>query len=448
MPRPKVTIYTDGACKPNPGPGGWAAVLRYPGREKVLTGGEPDTTSNRMELQAAISALEALREPSQVALHTDSRYMQQGITEWLPNWVARGWRKSDGKPVLNLDLWQRLYALIQQHDVRWHWVRGHSGDRQNERVDRLARQAIQRAGSPPSPTGESAGERTRVRSTPMAEEAEQTKENITEAPPTIKELLNTPFELHLPMRHNPKLQQVMARINAHGELQALWRICNVTAVDRLHMSDHGPVHVQIIANIALKVLRLLVESGVQPNVVREYGLQNEDAEIVVVLASLLHDIGMCIHRDDHERYSLFLAEPLIKELLTGLYEIPARTVLVSETLHAIIAHRSGGNPLTLEAGIVRVADALDMAKGRSRIPFEAGAVNIHSVSAAAIESLEIDHGEEKPVRLRVRMTNSAGIFQLDQLLKEKLQGSGLEPYIEVEAYIEGEEKKLVHGYRF
>jgi metal-dependent HD superfamily phosphatase/phosphodiesterase len=281
----------------------------------------------------------------------------------------------------------------------------------------------------------------------MSEGGQQTQENSTEARRTVKELLETPFELHLPMRHNRKLQKVVARINAHQELQSLWRICNVTAVDRLDMSDHGPVHVQIIANIALKVLRLLVERGVEPSVVRDYGLQKEDAEIVVVLASLLHDIGMGIHRDDHEHYSLFLAEPLIKELLTGLYEVPVRTVLVAETLHAIIAHRAGGRPLTLEAGIVRVADALDMAKGRSRIPFESGALNIHSVSAAAIENLEIERGEEKPVRLRVQMNNSAGIFQLDQLLKDKLHGSGLEPYLEVEAFIEGEEKKLVRDYR-
>jgi len=260
--------------------------------------------------------------------------------------------------------------------------------------------------------------------------------------------LEQPVELHLPIRHNRKLQQVVARINQNRELQTLWRICNVTAVDRLHMSDHGPVHVQIIANIALKLLRMILESGVLPGVVRDYGLQSEDAEVIVVLGSLLHDVGMSIHRDDHERYSLFMAAPIIKELLTDVYPVPARTVVMAETLHAIIAHRAGGRPLTLEAGIVRVADALDMAKGRSRIPFEAGQLNIHSVSAAAVEKLEIVRGESKPVRLRVRMINSAGIFQLDELLKEKLHGSGLEPYIEVEAYIEGPEKKLIESYRY
>ncbi|HNR97292.1 MAG: HD domain protein [Chloroflexi bacterium ADurb.Bin180] len=265
---------------------------------------------------------------------------------------------------------------------------------------------------------------------------------------TAKELLQQPTELHLPSRHNATLEEVVRRINAHQELQTLWRVCNVTAVDRLHMSDHGPVHVHIIANIALKLLRLLMDKGIEPNVVRDYGLRSDDAEVIVVLAALLHDVGMSIHREDHERYSLFVAEPIIKELLMGLYNIPERTVLLSEVLHAIIAHRAGGHPLTLEAGIVRVADALDMAKGRSRIPFEAGEFNIHSVSAAAIESLAIQAGESKPVKLRVRMNNSAGIFQLDDLLRDKLSGSGLEPYVEVEAFVEGQEKKLVDAIRY
>ncbi len=142
MPRPEVIIYTDGACKPNPGPGGWAAILRYREHEKILSGGDPDTTNNRMELQAAISAFEALGGSCRVELHTDSSYLKLGITEWLPSWIARGWRKSDRKPVRNADLWQRLHELTQQHQVRWHWVQSHSGDPLNERVDSLAYQAI------------------------------------------------------------------------------------------------------------------------------------------------------------------------------------------------------------------------------------------------------------------------------------------------------------------
>jgi len=154
---PRVTIYTDGACKPNPGPGGWAAILLYNRQEQVLTGGEPDTTNSRMELQAAVSGLEALRTRSRVELYTDSRYLQRGITEWLTSWVARGWRKSDGKPVMNLDLWQRLYELIQQHGVDWCWVPGHSGDPNNERANRLAYEAIYRTATRQGSASKSCG---------------------------------------------------------------------------------------------------------------------------------------------------------------------------------------------------------------------------------------------------------------------------------------------------
>jgi metal-dependent HD superfamily phosphatase/phosphodiesterase len=254
--------------------------------------------------------------------------------------------------------------------------------------------------------------------------------------------------IRVPARHNPRLQQVIDRVNADVELYALWQEINVNAVQRLGMSDHGPVHVQIVANIALKLLRLLKERGVQPNVVADHNLSEEDAEVVVALASMLHDLGMSIHRLDHEQYSLFLARPKIGELLEGLYEIPTRTILSSEILHAIISHRSGGRPLTLEAGIVRVADALDMAEGRTRIPFEAGKVDIHSVSALSIERVSIEEGKDKPIRILVRMNNAAGIFQVDELFKEKLKGSGLESYIEVEASTEGEaDKKLIKTFR-
>ena len=144
----------------------------------------------------------------------------------------------------------------------------------------------------------------------------------------------------------------------------------------------------------------------------------------------------------------FIAEPKIRELLDGLYDGATATIIRSEVLHAIIAHRSGGKPLTLEAGIVRVADALDMAKGRSRIPFTAGSMSIHSISAAAIEAVHIENGSEKPVLVRIDLTNSAGIFQLDQLFRDKLAGSGLEGYIEMEVNLVGdEEQRLVESYR-
>jgi metal-dependent HD superfamily phosphatase/phosphodiesterase len=254
--------------------------------------------------------------------------------------------------------------------------------------------------------------------------------------------------IRVPARHNPRLQQVIDRVNADVELYTLWQVININAVQRLGMSDHGPVHVQIVTNIALKLLRLLGERGVQPNLVTDHNLTGEDAEVVVVLASLLHDLGMSIHRMDHEQYSLFLARPKIGELLEGLYEIPTQTILTSEILHAIISHRAGGRPLTLEAGVVRVADALDMAEGRTRIPFQAGQVNIHSVSALAIERVSIEAGKDKPIRISVRMNNAAGIFQVDELLKEKLEDSGLERYIEVEASTEGEaDKKLIKTFR-
>lgn len=134
-----VEVFTDGACLGNPGPGGWAAWLRSGEREKLLVGGEADTTNNRMELMAAIQALEALKRNCRVSLTTDSRYVMQGIEDWLPGWRRRGWRTAAGKPVKNQDLWQRLSAATQNHDVSWHWVKGHAGHPGNERVDKAAR---------------------------------------------------------------------------------------------------------------------------------------------------------------------------------------------------------------------------------------------------------------------------------------------------------------------
>jgi ribonuclease HI len=142
MPNNVVEIFTDGACRGNPGPGGWGALLRYNGQERELYGYQPDTTNNQMELMAAIQALETLTRPCQVSLTTDSQYVRQGITEWLAGWKRKGWKTAAGKPVKNQELWQRLDAAAARHQVAWHWVKGHSGHDENERVDQLANKAI------------------------------------------------------------------------------------------------------------------------------------------------------------------------------------------------------------------------------------------------------------------------------------------------------------------
>ncbi len=150
-PKPHVMIYTDGACSGNPGPGGWAALLRYGTHEKLLTGAARITTNNRMELRAALEALRALRRPCRVELFTDSQYLRRGIVEWLPRWLQNGWRTRDRRPVKNRDLWEALWHEMQRHDITWHWVEGHAGHPENERVDQAARRALreQAATSPP-----------------------------------------------------------------------------------------------------------------------------------------------------------------------------------------------------------------------------------------------------------------------------------------------------------
>jgi len=264
---------------------------------------------------------------------------------------------------------------------------------------------------------------------------------------SVDERFDRRIEISVPDRHNPKLRRAMELVNADDDLYALWLAANVNAVERLGMTDHGPVHVKIVMNIAVRMLRLLADAGVQPAVVRNYRMDTDDAEVIVALAALLHDIGMSIHREDHEAYSLFLASRKLEQLLPELYDRRHGTIVRSEILHAIIAHRSGGKPLTLEAGVVRIADALDMAKGRSRIPFSAGSLSIHSVSAAAVEGVSLEPGDHKPIRITVKLSNSAGLFQLDQLLRNKLNGSGIEHHLEIQATLGEEEKRLLTDFR-
>jgi uncharacterized protein len=255
------------------------------------------------------------------------------------------------------------------------------------------------------------------------------------------------MEIRAPTRGNRRLEALLAAANADLRLRGWWRMQQVTA-DRLGMSDHSWVHVQIVLNIALRLFRLLSRAGVEPATVADHGLKPRDAEVVVAAGCLFHDTGMSIHRTDHEEYSLFLAADRLPLLLEGVYDEPELTVIVSEALHTIIGHRRRGDPMTIEAGVVRVADALDLAKGRSRVPFENRRPNIHSLSAAAIDEVKIEPGEDRAVSIEIDMNNSSGVFQVDELLATKLRGSGLEEHVEVVARIDAEhEKRLVPVFR-
>jgi metal-dependent HD superfamily phosphatase/phosphodiesterase len=250
-----------------------------------------------------------------------------------------------------------------------------------------------------------------------------------------------------PTRGNRKLDSLLEAVNGDAEVRGWWHMAQVNS-ERLGMSDHSWVHVQIVLNIALRLLRLLVKSGIEPAMVSDHGMRDRDAEVVVASGALFHDVGMSIHRSDHEAFSLFLAERKLRQLLADVYDDPELTVVVAESLHSIIGHRRRGEPYTVEAGVVRVADALDMAHGRSRLPVDSGQIGIHSISAAAIDEVNISAGSERAVQIEIRMNNSAGIFQVDDLLATKLRGTPLEGHVEVVASVEGEaEKRLMPPFR-
>jgi uncharacterized protein len=251
------------------------------------------------------------------------------------------------------------------------------------------------------------------------------------------------IDIRVPAHRNSMLEKTQALINEDVEIKTLWRINNINAIDRLGMTDHGVVHFQIVANIALRLARILTKNQVMMSITRNYDLSNDYAELVILLASLFHDLGMSISREGHEEFSLIISNAILHRILDFL-PVEERTIVTSETLHAIIAHRSDGIPYTVEAGIVRVADAMDMSEGRSRIPYQAGKIDIHAVSAAAIDKVEIQEGVDKPIQINIWMNNIAGIFQVDELLRRKLLGSGIEKYVKVSAYLtEGEGNRLV-----
>jgi metal-dependent HD superfamily phosphatase/phosphodiesterase len=251
------------------------------------------------------------------------------------------------------------------------------------------------------------------------------------------------YVFNIPFRGNAKLKYVIDKVKKDKKLQTFWKCANVMAIDRMGYTDHGPTHVKIVANLALKLLRILVDRQVKPSIVRHYGMKNEDAEVVVVLGAIFHDLGMIVIRNDHEKYSALIALEFIEKCLTPVYSEEERAIICSEVLHAIVAHEHPNKPLTVEAGIVSIADALDMEAGRARIPFESGKIDIHAVSALSIEKVEITEGEKKPITIKITMSNSAGVFQIDELLKPRIENSGLQDYIHVVAEITGEKERKI-----
>lgn len=240
--------------------------------------------------------------------------------------------------------------------------------------------------------------------------------------------LATPGSFSVPARHNPRLQAVLDRINQDEELRQLWRCANTLAVERLGLSDHGETHVRIVANASLRLLRLLAEAGLAPSICQHHGLAREDAEVTVVLAAALHDLGLAVHYDNHPEFGLPLALDKSRALLAGIYPVRERTVVAAEVLHAIATHHTGLRCLTLEASILRLADAMDMTKGRSRSPDRG--------QAAVIDEVLLHRGERRPVRLELRLTQPSGLAEVGLALRERLRETALADQIEAVARIE------------
>jgi metal-dependent HD superfamily phosphatase/phosphodiesterase len=230
--------------------------------------------------------------------------------------------------------------------------------------------------------------------------------------------------------HGSRTAQVVQLLEADVEIQTLWYMANRTS-KRAAVNDHGPVHVRTSMHFGQTLLRLLIEANVQPNCVTDHGMSEDDATVVVLLGLALHDVGMSIHRDRHELLSVPIALNWLRRNLVSIYQEPQLTVVVSEVLHAVLAHNVNERCLTVEAGIVKVADALDMTKGRSRKAIASGKIDIHSISAAAVEAVRVTRGTNRPVRIEVDINNPAAVFHLKEVFGQKLARSSIEPYVEV-----------------
>jgi metal-dependent HD superfamily phosphatase/phosphodiesterase len=230
-----------------------------------------------------------------------------------------------------------------------------------------------------------------------------------------------------------RLNAVLDVVDADEEIAAYLEAQNVNPVSRLRYNDHGGKHVEIVRDRALCLYEILKRGDVAFNGAADQGLEEADEAVIVGLAAVLHDIGHVVHRDDHTYYSIPLAADVLDRLLPEFYDTAAAVRVKSEVLHAILCHHTEEEPLTLEAGVVRIADALDMERGRSRIPYEHGGRGINTVSSQSIERVRLSEGDDRPVLVEIEMTNAAGVYQVDTLLKAKLAGSGLEDRVRIVA---------------
>jgi uncharacterized protein len=224
--------------------------------------------------------------------------------------------------------------------------------------------------------------------------------------------------------------QVVQILETDIEIQTLWYMANRTS-RRAAVNDHGPVHVRTAMHHGDTLLRLLIDAGVQPDIVIDHAMSEDDARVVVLLGLGLHDVGMSVHRDRHELLSVPIALDWLRRKLPPIYAEPQLTVIISEVVHAVFAHNVNERCLTLEAGIVKVADALDMTKGRSRKAISAGKIDIHSISAAAVEAVRVTRGTNKPIRIEVDISNPSAVFHLKEVFGQKLAHSSIRDYVEV-----------------
>jgi metal-dependent HD superfamily phosphatase/phosphodiesterase len=230
-----------------------------------------------------------------------------------------------------------------------------------------------------------------------------------------------------------RLNDVLAFLDSDPEVQTYLQAQNVNPVDRMGYNDHGAKHVSIVRERALRLYELLKDGDVTFNGAAQQGLDEADEAVIVCLAATLHDIGHVVHRDEHPYYSIPLAADVLDRILTEFYNTEDAVRVKAETLHAILCHHTEETPLTTEAGIVRLADGLDMERGRSRIPYETGRRGINTVSSQAIESVTLKSGDGKPVMVEIGMRNAAGVYQVDELLQAKLKGSRLEEHVRIVA---------------